>query len=202
MSQIHVNPAFGGKESRVHYETAIRKTTDSSEGPNYYGTKTPIVTEFTEKPANSKRKRFCNFFSCCCCGCGGKCPFKNFREFKEFLYPFLLIVWDGMGFFGFDDTKLARLRGVPVTFLSKFTSVRWIIFTIGSLLAALAILVIEGMKFGQVRTVQVSLELGEVYNYDVKSALPLMLVNWYWLNELFPKVHKFQNKHKDNQEVF
>jgi len=31
-----------------------------------------------------------------------------------------LLLWDGLGFFGFDETKLDRLKGKPVTFFTKF----------------------------------------------------------------------------------
>jgi hypothetical protein len=66
--------------------------------------------------------------------------------------PYLLILWDGMGFFGFDDTKLARLRGVPLTFMSKFTSLRWTIMSGLSLIFSLYILINEGSKYDTVRT--------------------------------------------------
>ena len=36
------------------------------------------------------------------------------------LREYLLILWDGLSFFGADETKLARLKGVKVTFIDKF----------------------------------------------------------------------------------
>ena len=32
------------------------------------------------------------------------------------------MLWDGLGFFGFDDSKLARLKGEKVTFMTRFKS--------------------------------------------------------------------------------
>ena len=32
-------------------------------------------------------------------------------------------MWDGLGFFGFDERKIARLEGKPVRFLDKFKSI-------------------------------------------------------------------------------
>ena len=45
---------------------------------------------------------------------------------------YLLQLWDGLGFFGFDDTKLDRLIGKPLDFLTKLSSVRWFILTFGT----------------------------------------------------------------------
>ena len=44
------------------------------------------------------------------------------RTTKDFICEYLLLMWDGLGFFGFDDTKIARLRGTKVTWWTPFTS--------------------------------------------------------------------------------
>ena len=38
------------------------------------------------------------------------------------MHDYLLMLWDGLGFFGFDDSKLARLKGEKVTFMTRFKS--------------------------------------------------------------------------------
>ena len=51
-------------------------------------------------------------------------PKTNYWEsFKKYAF----ITWDGLGFFGFDDTKLARLRGAPVKVTDKFKSKKWVL---------------------------------------------------------------------------
>lgn len=80
-----------------------------------------------------------------------RCPFGSICEFWRFLKPWLLILWDGMGFFGFDDTKLARLKGKPLTFFSKFTSARWTIISVASLIGAFTVLILEASKYGDIR---------------------------------------------------
>ena len=42
---------------------------------------------------------------------------------KSELSEIALIMWDGLGFFGFDDRKIPRLEGKPVRYRDKFTSV-------------------------------------------------------------------------------
>ena len=36
-------------------------------------------------------------------------------------------MWDGLGFFTMDETKLDRLKGKQVDYLTKFKSKKWII---------------------------------------------------------------------------
>jgi hypothetical protein len=43
---------------------------------------------------------------------------------KSELSEIALIMWDGLGFFGFDDRKIARLEGKPVRYRDKFTSMQ------------------------------------------------------------------------------
>ena len=52
-------------------------------------------------------------------------------------------MWDGMGFFGFDDRKLPRLEGKTVKYQDKFTSIKETpLMTIG-LIVAIIIIVSE-----------------------------------------------------------
>ena len=38
------------------------------------------------------------------------------------LSEYMLMMWDGLGFFGFSDTKLPRLKGKKVTWCTPFKS--------------------------------------------------------------------------------
>lgn len=107
---------------------------------------------------------------------------KSLKEVWLFLYPYLLLLWDGLSFFGFDDTKLDRLKGHPVTFFSKFTSLRWIVITFGSLIGALVILSIEIGKYGEVRRKMISLIVRDKYHYDANDAMTIMFVNYFYID--------------------
>ena len=51
------------------------------------------------------------------------------------------MVWDGLPFFGFDDTKLARLNNNgQYKFTDKCTSFKWMAFTIGTFGVVIAII--------------------------------------------------------------
>ena len=71
---------------------------------------------------------------------------KTEATWQELLYDYSLMVWDGLGFFGFDDTKLDRLRGKKVTFFTKFKSVKWSVATLMTLTAVLYVVGTESSK--------------------------------------------------------
>jgi hypothetical protein len=74
------------------------------------------------------------------------------EPFSLKLYEYCLMLWDGLGFFGFDDTKLERLRGAPVTFFSKFSSIKWTIFTIIAWVVIITVIFTELGSLGKVKT--------------------------------------------------
>jgi hypothetical protein len=45
----------------------------------------------------------------------------------EVVINYLYLLWDGLGFYGFDDNKLDRLKGVKPRWYDKFTNKRWLV---------------------------------------------------------------------------
>ena len=39
------------------------------------------------------------------------------------MHDLAFMMWDGLGFFGFEDRKVGRLEGKPVRYSDKFTNV-------------------------------------------------------------------------------
>ena len=68
---------------------------------------------------------------------------------KQFIYEYSLLLWDGFAFFGFDDTKLGRIKGAKVTFTEKFKSKRWMTFTFSGMIVILIVLISEIKNLGQ-----------------------------------------------------
>ena len=48
----------------------------------------------------------------------------------EMVMNYTFLLWDGIGFFGFDDNKLNRLKGQSVKWSDRFKNKRWIIFNL------------------------------------------------------------------------
>ena len=58
------------------------------------------------------------------------------------------MLWDGLGFFGFDDTKLARLNGAKTSYLDKFRNKKWLVRNVVGAIIVLYVLVSTISKLG------------------------------------------------------
>jgi hypothetical protein len=56
--------------------------------------------------------------------------------------------WDGLLFFTFDDTKLARLDGKPTRFTDKFKNKKWFISTSVGLVVGFYIIISYAQMIG------------------------------------------------------
>lgn len=123
------------------------------------------------------------------------------KNFWNYLYEYCLIQWDGFTFFGFDDTKLGRINGAPVTFLGKFKSKRWLTFTFGTLFVVLYVVISEIQHLGEQKTQTISLIEDVNFHYDAKENLALLVANYFYVDEIFPRVQEYQVKNEQNAEV-
>ena len=64
---------------------------------------------------------------------------------------YLWMLWDGLEFFGFDDTKLARLNGHPTSYMDKFKNKKWIGTTVLGLTIVLYVLISSIEKLGSIK---------------------------------------------------
>jgi len=113
-----------------------------------------------------------------------------------------LQLWDGLGFFGFDDTKLDRLIGKPLDFLTKLSSVRWFILTFGTFALVFYAMFQEVLKYQTLKTKEIKLEEKDEYQFDIRDSMPFRYVHWFWLSQLFPKARAFQTANLDNEDVY
>lgn len=98
------------------------------------------------------------------------------------------MLWDGLGFFGFDNAKLARLKGEPVTFTSKFKDTTKVTLSLFMVVFVIYVIVSQVTKIGSQKDQQVQLIMEENYIYPIKEALTLLLVNYWYVDEIFPRV--------------
>ena len=73
---------------------------------------------------------------------------KEKETYWRTMREYLLIMWDGMGFFGCDDTKLDRLKGEKVEFRTKFKSKKWVTYNLTLLTIVVYVLNQELSKLG------------------------------------------------------
>ena len=61
---------------------------------------------------------------------------------------YLLMLWDGLGFFGFDVAKLGRLKGEPVTYASKYKDTTKVSLTVSMIIFVIWVVITQVVKIG------------------------------------------------------
>ena len=51
---------------------------------------------------------------------------KSESNWKDYLTNYIFLIWDGLGFFGFDDNKLKRLTGKKPLWHDRFFNKRYV----------------------------------------------------------------------------
>jgi hypothetical protein len=106
------------------------------------------------------------------------------------------MMWDGLGFFGFSDTKLARLQGKKVTWCTPFLSWKNTPLLFIGLAVMTYIIVTEAGQLGLQKSQTIDLDRNEEYRFDIEKAMPLVGAAWFFVDEIFPKVRDHQTKTK------
>ena len=100
------------------------------------------------------------------------------------------MLWDGLMFFGFDDTKLARLNGAKTSYLDKFKNKKWLIKNIIGLTIVLYVILGSLSKLGQIKQQKVELTEREHFNHKAKDILTLHAVNYFDIDQMLNHVQK------------
>ena len=58
----------------------------------------------------------------------------------KYFSTYLFLLWDGLGFFGFDDHKLKRLKGIQPKWYDRFKDKTWLAFNLTSVVVVIVIL--------------------------------------------------------------
>ena len=61
------------------------------------------------------------------------------------------MLWDGLTFFGFDDTKLARMNGAKTSYLDKFKNKKWLIKNVIGVCIVFYVILNSVSKLGAVK---------------------------------------------------
>ena len=102
------------------------------------------------------------------------------------------MLWDGLGFFGTDHTKLGRLRGEKVNFLTPIKSPSSVIIFL--LIASLTIYIIvkEGSNLGKQKSQTISLVQSQEFYYDYRDVLTLHSANWFYQDQIWDHIRNHQ----------
>jgi len=119
----------------------------------------------------------------------------------EMFHDYSLMLWDGLGFFGFDNTKLARLRGQKVTFLTQFKSFWWMATSFITVFAVFYVSIIEFSKLNTLKSKSISLREQDKYIYNATEVLPVVAISYFFVDEILAKVRAFQELNRQNDEL-
>ena len=67
---------------------------------------------------------------------------------KKYLNTYCFMLWDGLGFFGFDDAKLERIRRKPASVFDKCNSIQRMVIIILGFAVLTYVLVTQIAKWG------------------------------------------------------
>lgn len=100
----------------------------------------------------------------------------------ELARHYAFIWWDGLGFFGFDETKLGRLRGQPVTLFTKFQSKKWVVVNFSTLFIIIYVIFSQGSKLSTLKSQQISLLEKPVHDFNSLEILSMHGVTYFQLD--------------------
>ena len=108
------------------------------------------------------------------------------RRMKDYIWMW----WDGLIFFGYDDTKLPRLNGAKTSFTDKFRNKKWLMITFTSVMVILYVLTSQISKLGTVKSQKMELTMLEDFHYNATEALQMIGVSYFYVSQLIPRVRK------------
>ena len=113
------------------------------------------------------------------------------ERFKFLMQTALFFMWDGVGFFNMDDTKLNRLRGKKPSVFDRCKIFRWISFALIFFTCVAMIMYNEALKLGTKKSQSITLVdiVKEVFRVD--RDMPLVAAIYFWMDELLPKINEF-----------
>ena len=100
----------------------------------------------------------------------------------------MFFIWDGLFFFGFDDTKLARIKTKKPKFADKLTSKKWMAILISTIIIATTLIVKEINRYGEEKSQSISLVPASKYDFDINSVFSFLGAVYFYMDELVPVI--------------
>ena len=99
------------------------------------------------------------------------------------------MLWDGLVFFGFDDTKLERLNGKKPELIDKFKSTKWLLKTTILAILIVAVIMSSLSKLGTVKLQKIELTERNHFKHHARDVLTLHAVNHFQMTDLLKFVN-------------
>lgn len=119
----------------------------------------------------------------------------------DLVWPFILMIWDGIGFFGTESHKLNRLRGEKVTCWTRLTSMRMRVMITIYIIAFVLVCVFELTKIGSVASTKVDLTFNNLKEYQLTEGLPLIFFLFFTLDTTIPRANEVLKTNRDKHPL-
>ena len=86
---------------------------------------------------------------------------------KHLLQGYCKLIFDGLGFFDFDELKLNRLKGVKPSWTDKFKNTKWVFKNLVYILMIAYVLHDQILDFGIVKSHELKTEIHNEYGFNV-----------------------------------
>ena len=108
-------------------------------------------------------------------------PGEETRTRDQNIKEYVWMLWDGLFFFGFDDTKLARLnKGAKTSYLDKFKNKKWMGKNIIAMIVVLYVIASSASKVGTIKFQKIELTDQNHFLYPAKDVLTLNGLNFFY----------------------
>ena len=91
----------------------------------------------------------------------------------ELFVTYIYMMWDGLGFFGHDDNKLSRLKGVKPRWYDRFLNKRWLLFNMTFIVFLSTILLSEYENLGEIKSQEKQSDMLDIYEFDSREFFKL-----------------------------
>ena len=113
------------------------------------------------------------------------------KNFRNFMFDF----WDGLVFFGFDESKLNRLRGQRARWYDRLKNKKWVFNNIIIIIFFIYVIAVAINAIGTEKSQSINHEFAPKQKFEITEQLKLMGTVFFYWGELIAKVNKNQENH-------
>jgi hypothetical protein len=121
---------------------------------------------------------------------------------KKYLNTYMFMLWDGLGFFGFDDAKLDRIRRKPASVFDKCNSIQRMIIYIVGFTVLIYVLATQIAKWGMQKSQVVDLNTQNKFVYNITEQFKFVGTTYFFMDSVISRMHEYQMREKNNRTVW
>ena len=110
------------------------------------------------------------------------------------LCNYLLLLWDGIGFFKYKFHEIPRTKGESLSWCDKCKSVKWVLMTLLIICVFFIVIENEGSKNGQLKSESTMIIPSHEFNFTISNAFPLHMIETFDIEDLLGRIETMQTR--------